>query len=169
ILGTKADLVTTLLNTYSPTNEINLSELVLGLKSSQNIVKNTAKNFFGTFEDFFVDSIVESDISLMERSALCFRVIPFLYDSKEQRKFLSKIYDKCKRAKMAFYANGPQIQWLDYVVQTDNGRGIGKEKYSLRASAEIRNCAFRKYNRRNKIYEQRRQHKTNGLNEEFPL
>ncbi|WP_372654835.1 hypothetical protein, partial [Halobacteriovorax sp.] len=47
ILGTKADLVTTLLNTYSPTNEINLSELVLGLKSSQNIVKNTAKNFFG--------------------------------------------------------------------------------------------------------------------------
>ncbi len=169
ILGTKSDLVTTLLNTYSPTNEINLSELVLGLKSSQNIVKNTAKNFFNVFEDFFIDSIVESDISQMERSALCFRVIPFLYDTKEQRKFLSKIYGKCKSAKMAFYREGPKIKWTDYVVQTDNGRGIGKDKYSLRASAEIRNCAFRKYNRRNKIYEQRRQRKTNGLNEELTL
>ncbi|PIK13746.1 hypothetical protein [Halobacteriovorax sp. JY17] len=169
ILGTRADLITTLLTTYSPTNEINLSELVLGLKSSQNIVRNTAKNFFGSFEDFFVDSITKSDISDMERSALCFRVLPFIFDTKEQRKFITKIYKNCRDAKMDFYVDGPKIQWLDYLVQTDDGDGFGKEKYSLRGSVEIRNCAFRKYNRRNKIYEQRRQTKVTGINEEKPL
>ena len=169
ILGTRSDLISTLLTTYSPTNDINLSELVLGLKSSQNIVRNTAKNFFDTFEDFFVDSITKADISKMERSALCFRVLPFLYDTKDQRKFINKIYKNCRSAKMDFYVDGPEIQWSDYVVQTDNGRGIGKEKYALSGSVEVRNCAFRKYNRRNKIYEQRRQSKLVGVNEEKPL
>ncbi|ATH07294.1 hypothetical protein BIY24_04885 [Halobacteriovorax marinus] len=168
ILSTKADLVTTLLNTYSPNNDINLSELVLGLKSSQNIVRNTAKNFFENFEDYFISAITETEISQMERSALCFRVLPFIYDTKDQRKFITKIYDRCKKAKMAFYIDGPSIEWKNYLVQTDDGSGFGKEKYKLMGSAEIRNCAFRKYNRRNKIYEQRREKELNSY-EEKPL
>lgn len=54
-------------------------------------------------------------------------------------------------------------------LQTDDGSGFGKEKYKLLLSAQNRNCAFRKYNKRIKIYEQRRQSQKVGINEEQPL
>lgn len=158
LMATRGDLVSTLLNSYATnTGTISLPEVYQGLQSSKTITRKTLDQFFELFEKSVVNNLKKPDMTKDELSAYCFRILPYLNNSRDE--FIKDIYNSCAGAKLKFYDNGPEIKWSKHVVNYRKSSGLKREVYAVnpKEKVEDRFCTYRRYMRKNRLLEERRQ------------
>lgn len=152
--ATKSDLVQSILNSYSTRdNSISLGELEISLESAQNNSKETLNSFFDFFKKSLFDSLKSDKLTKIEKNDLCFRILPYLYSSKES--ILKNVFPVCKDAMFNSYKNGPTIKFTDFVDVTPRN-GFRSADYALVSPHDSKKyfCGYRKYNRANLLIDE---------------
>lgn len=154
INATKTDLVQSILNSYSTRdNTISLGELEISLESAQNNSKETLITFFDFFKKSLLESLNSTKLTKTEKNDLCFRILPYLYSSKEN--LLKSVFPTCKDAQFNSYKKGPTIRFTDYVNVTPKS-GFKSASYDLVKPRDIKKyfCGYRQYNRANLLIDE---------------
>lgn len=157
LTATRGDLVSTLLNSYATTTgTISLPEVYQGLLSSKTLTRKTLDEFFDLFEKSIAKNLKNPDMSKDELSAYCFRLLPYLNNSRD--KFIEDIYGACAGSRLQFYDNGPEIKWTRHVVNYRKSKGLKREVYAVnpKEKTEDRFCTYRRYMRKNRLLEEQR-------------
>ena len=105
IYSTRKDLVDALVQSYSEaTGSMSLSEVYTGLESAKSISKKTYHTTFNFLKKEIIKSL-KLELSNGERVDLCFRVLPFLFQNKNDHKLLKVALNQCAGVKAKFYDN----------------------------------------------------------------
>lgn len=152
--ATRDDLIDRLTRTYSDNSNASIGQILTGLDSSKDITRKTMGMFFDVFKDRLEKIIAKGDNSPRVQSELCFRVLPFLDESKDSRKFIHKIYDECKGKTLQEYRDGPKLNWSDFVEK--KRKGLRVYPYKVRKSQEEMTCALDYFFIQNRLIREKR-------------
>lgn len=152
--ATRDDLIDRLTRTYSDNSSASVGQIMTGLDSSKDITRKTMGMFFKVFGDRMEKTIAKGGNSARVQSELCFRVLPFLDESKDSRKFIHKIYKKCKGKTLQEYKDGPMLRWNDFVEK--KRKGLRVYPYRVRKSRDEMTCSLEYFFIENRLIREKR-------------
>lgn len=152
---TRGDLLMTLRRSFTPAGSDELTSLdtIYHEKSrSQKILRDSLLEFFEVLDGraYQVLRKLKKDDNGLELTNLCLRLMPMIEDDSRDLKRVNKVCQDVVRK--SIYKEGPKIAWKDYV---DGG------EFRTNKSEKERFCAFRDYQRDNRIIEDRRNRRDN--------
>jgi len=152
--ATRDDLIDRLTRTYSDSSSASIGQILTGLDSSKDITSKTMGMFFKVFGDKLEKTIAKGSNSPRVQSELCFRVLPFLDESKDSRKFIHKIYKSCKGKSLQEYKDGPMLRWNDFIQK--KRKGLRVYPYKVRKNKEEMTCALDYFFIQNRLIREKR-------------
>ena len=152
--ATRDDLIDRLSRTYSGNPNASVGQILTGLDSSKDITRKTMGLFFDVFKKKLEKTIAKGDNSSRVQSELCFRVLPFLDESKDGRKFIHKIYKSCKGRVLNEFKDGPTLKWNDFVYK--KGKGLRIFPYRVRKSRDEMTCSLEYFFVQNRLIREKR-------------
>lgn len=132
--ATRDDLVERLSSSLTQSSNVSIGQILTGLDSNKDITVKTMNSFRDVFSKFIVKSL-KADNSPRVKSELCFRILPFLDNTKDGQRFASDIYDSCQGEKMDDGQLSRMIKWNDYIRKEK--RGLKVEYKFLKPRSEL--------------------------------
>jgi hypothetical protein len=169
--ATRGDLVNSLMQSLYPSGDGSLPQIMSGLESAQYLSQETLYSFYKVFEKHIEEQFEEGPRNHLQMNELCLRFIPYFMRLGEKDKFARTVEQKCARARLQFYDNGPSVAFSDLVVSSSSRGPLGGRRFSYeprngRSQSDVF-CALRRYNRKNYLYEQQRRSKDKSFQTHF--
>lgn len=152
LYATRSDLVHSLVSTYGKEGDLPLEVVETGFETSLGITVETTDIFFETFADQIYKTLEKAKMTGNVLANLCFRLLPYAGDQKNNREFLSKIFDRCNGVTLQEYKNGPKLAWNDYV---EHKKVSGRYNYVSKRGQRENYCSLRQYYLKNTIFKNR--------------